>query len=683
MMPVRRAGSLALSISFLLASLHSPSAVAAEQGAPASDATPSGLLGEVWRLRDARDFQSALARVEDGLVRYPDDPGLYRLQALLLADLGASYRAWALYRARPGLFEQDQAQLIEQNYLARLISWGGLYPADPSTPRQESEQAARAVEEYLATKPASTRLRADRLQLLNQLGHYQRLVDEYEAMRAEGIDVPGYAMAPVGDAYMALRRPEEAEAALSKAIASDPGNVDLKVQHAYALLEMERFDLALPEFAALTAANPAFARAASGATYPNWNRYTAETNDAMARSYGEDLAGAQAMLEPMAATGPANPGLHNALGSVYGRRGWRERALERYRMAQTLAPRDIAADIGQVDTLIALQRTDQARPIHDELVATHPDALQVRRMDALWKVHQGWQVAADAGFGRNRGNGTSAVSPAGNREGDYAVVAASPLIDDRWRVVAGVRDRYADFQGDRIHDRRLMAGMQYAYDRLYWRAYADRSFDDLDTTGLGLDARWRFSDVLDGNLALHSNDPDASLQARRVGIGADSARIGLDWHPSELTSVTGGLEHWRYEDGNRRLALSASLDQRLVTRPHFFLNGLASVYTSRGSRDDAPYFNPSRDGSWNIGLRADHLAWRRYDRHFRHRLTVQAGQYWQEGYGSAWVPSLRYEHEWKLGIGKVIGYGATWSRPVYDGQRESHVGFDAFLRWGD
>ncbi len=681
MMPVVRAGSLALSVSLALVSLHSPPVLADDRATPA--ATPPDLLGEAWRLRDAREFQAALDRVTDGLARSPGDDGLYRLQALLLSDLGASHRAWELYAARTDLFPPDQAELIEQNYLVRLINWGSLYPDDPSKPRQESEEASRAVDAYLATRPASTRLRTDRLQLLNQLGRYREVTDGYEAMRAEGIDVPGYAMAPVGDAYMALRQPEQAEAALSQAITSDPDNIDLKVQHAYALLEMERFDLALPEFAALTAANPAFARAAGGGSHPNWNRYTAETNDALARSYGEDLAGAQAMLEPLAATGPANAGLHNALGSVYGRRGWHERALERYRMAQTQDPRDVAADIGQVDELVALQRSDEARPIHDELVAAHPDALQVRRMDALWKVHQGWQVAADAGFGRNRSDGTSIVSPAGNREADYGVVAASPLVDDRWRFVFGARDRYADFQGDRIHDRRFMAGVQYAHDRLYWRAYADHSFDELDVTGMGLDARWRFSDVLDGTVALRGNDPDASLQARRAGIGADSAQIGLDWHPSELTSVAGGLEHWRYEDGNRRLALGASLDQRLLTRPHFFLNGLASAYTSRGSRDDASYFNPSRDGSWNLGLRADHMAWRRYDRSFRHRLTVQAGQYWQEGHGSAWVPSVRYEHEWKLGLGKLVGYGATWSRPVYDGNRESHVGFDAFLRWGD
>src|SRR5690606_289974 len=141
--------------------------------------------------------------------------------------------------------------------------------------------------------------------------------------------------------------------------------------------------------------------------------------------------------------------------------------------------------------------------------------------------------------------------------------------------------------------------------------------------------------------------------------------------------------HWRYEDGNRRTALNLDTQQRLFTRPHFLLDGLAGLSASRGSRQDTPYFNPSRDGTLELGLRADQLVWREYERHFRHRFTATAGRYWQEGFSTAWVPSLRYEHEWQFGMGRVLTYGINWSRPVYDGVREERFGFDAELRWGE
>jgi biofilm PGA synthesis protein PgaA len=84
-----------------------------------------------------------------------------------------------------------------------------------------------------------------------------------------------------------------------------------------------------------------------------------------------------------------------------------------------------------------------------------------------------------------------------------------------------------------------------------------------------------------------------------------------------------------------------------------------------------------------IGLRIDQQLWRHYERHFRHRLTVSLGDYWQDGFGSALVPSVSYMHEWQLGQGRVFEYGVRWSRPVYDGHRERHIGFEAALRWGD
>nr|WP_312454881.1 hypothetical protein [Stenotrophomonas pavanii] len=44
---------------------------------------------------------------------------------------------------------------------------------------------------------------------------------------------------------------------------------------------------------------------------------------------------------------------------------------------------------------------------------------------------------------------------------------------------------------------------------------------------------------------------------------------------------------------------------------------------------------------------------------------------------------MSYMHEWQLGPGRAFEYGVRWSRPVYDGHRERHIGFEAALRWGD
>jgi biofilm PGA synthesis protein PgaA len=308
-------------------------------------------------------------------------------------------------------------------------------------------------------------------------------------------------------------------------------------------------------------------------------------------------------------------------------------------------------------------------------------------MDRTWQVHRGWQWRAYAAGGRSE-DGASAVSPLGSRDRRYGVEVQTPVLngrwlDDRWRLTAGHDTRWADFNGARVDDRRTGAGVRYAHDRLDGGLQVNRASDGVGGTGLDADIGWRFNDAWNARATVRRNDADASMQARAAGITADSVGMSVNYRPSERTDWSLGATHWRYDDGNRRDALSLGLDQRLFTRPHFLLNGLAGAYASRGSRDDAPYFNPSRDASFELGLRADHVAWRRYDRHFRHRLTVSAGPYHQEDFGSAWVPAARYEHEWQFALGKVLTYGLNWSRPVYDGQREERIGFDAEFRWGE
>jgi biofilm PGA synthesis protein PgaA len=684
-MSITRPAPLALAVLMVCAPMACPAAATSAASRP-SDLERS--LAEIRIQRDQHSWLSALALIEQAAATHPDNDTLYVLRVNTLSEIGARHRAWMLYRARPQLFSTEEAQRLEADRLARMTSWSRLYVADEKHLLDEARATDQARDDYLARAGIDAaalplRLRLDRLDLLNRLARHQEVADEHARLEREGQPVPGYAAAVVGDSLMALQRPEEASVALKAALASDPGNIDLQVQYAYALMESERFDLALPAFRALVDANPPWLYA-DGAPrpYANWKRYEAETNYAMARSYGGDLAGAQRMLEPLVAIAPDNDGLQSSLGTVYERRGWNGRALERHRMATTLDPLSVQGRVGQVETLVELQRSDLARPIRQHLLATHGDALQVKTADKLWNLHQGWQWRVFAGTGRSDGKGNSA-SPLGSRDTVYGAEVESPLYDDRWRLTAGSADRSAEFDDSTAHDRRVAVGLRYAFDRLGWHLQASRAFDAVDDTGVAFDLDWRFSDVLGGSLALRRSDPEASLQARSSGITADSAALGLDYHPSELTHLTGEAQRFRFDDGNRRDALAADFDQRLLTRPHFLLSGLAAIHTSRGTRDDTPYFNPSRDRSWEIGLRADHLAWRRYDRHFRQRLTATAGQYWQQGFGSAWVPSLRYEHEWRFGLGKVLVYGVNWSRPVYDGQRERHLGFDAEFRWGE
>ncbi len=160
--------------------------------------------------------------------------------------------------------------------------------------------------------------------------------------------------------------------------------------------------------------------------------------------------------------------------------------------------------------------------------------------------------------------------------------------------------------------------------------------------------------------------------------------LSVDYARHERTAVGVSLSQLRYDDGNRRERVTAVARHRFISRPHLFVDVLGNAGTSRSNLDDAPYFNPSRDASGEFGIRLDHIGWRRYERRFSERLTASVGSYWQEGFGNHWIPTLRYEHEWRFKtFGSALLYGASWSRPVYDGNREERVAFDLEYRWGN
>ncbi|MCU1046008.1 poly-beta-1,6 N-acetyl-D-glucosamine export porin PgaA [Stenotrophomonas maltophilia] len=654
-----------------------------------SAAPPSGreaALAEIGHYRDQARWLDALGAIERASQQQPDDDLLFKLRVLTLGDIGNAWRAWELYQQRPQLFDAAQKQRLEGDYLAKLVVWSLAYSSSEDSRLQEAESTLARMQRYLGgegTPPsqAPLRIRMDRLILLNRLGRHAQVREEARALQAEGHTLPDYVLPAVGDSLMGTLHPEEAIPVLQAAVAGDPTRDASHSELAYAYLESEQQEKAIDLLQAWRDKEPAWRWSNGKAPYANWSRYEADLNLAMVRAYSGDLRTAQHDLESMVDIAPGNGGLQSALGSVYMMRGWPRRALQRQQMAHALDPRDIEPRLGMEEAYVALQRDDLARPLHDDLVARYPTQPAVERMDQAWRAHRGWQLKAWTDIGRSSGGG--GTSPLGNNDRHYGVEVETPLLDDRWRLFALADRRSTDFQDQRIDPLWLGAGVRYRFGRLDAEAEVLRANDHIGDTGLRVGVGWQFNDSWHAGLVVARNDPEASMQARAAGITADSVSAQVDYRRSELTHWTFGASRFRYDDGNHRELLGTSVQQRLLTRPRWLIDGLASAYTSRGSRDDAPYFNPKRDRMVEIGLRIDQQLWRHYERHFRHRLTVSLGDYWQDGFGSALVPTVSYMHEWQLGPGRVFEYGVRWSRPVYDGHRERHIGFEAALRWGD
>ena len=655
-----------------------------------SPATARGdALEQATQARARGEWLAALAIYERLQADSPDDAELYRLRTLTLADVGSASRAWALLQARPGLFTADEAARMEADHVARLAVWGGARPLDE--PRR-LEDMRRAEAAALAVQAADTPRHAfDRLVILNGLEQHAQAAGLYRRLRAEGITVPAYALAAAGDSLLAARHPEEAVEALEGAAEALHDDVDTQVVLAYAYLESGRHADATRHLARIVRAEPAWQREPGARTADaNWNRYSAETNLAMVLAYSGHPGRAEAMLAPMAAMAPASSDLNAKLGAVVLQRGRPEEALQRFDVAHTQDPRNLDARIGRVDALAELGRMRRARRAHDALMQAWPDNVHARRLHEQWRHRTGWQVEASLHGGRGDADGPATASPLGSRDGGHALAVRSPLLGDRWRLGAFRSEQWAEFDDatPRVRDLRHGIGLHFRHDRLEWEVQAARS-DDRRTGPLANDATayraaagWRFNDQWRARAEAGHNDADASLQARAAGILADTAALGLQWTRDERAGLGGEFRQWRYDDGNRRESLSVDGYNAVLAMPRLRFELRGQVHVGRGSRDDAPYFNPTRDAGWTLGadLRTTH--WQRYDHAFSQQFGVALGQSWQDGFSAQWVPSLGYRHAWSLGYGRSLDYGVNWSRPVYDGQRERHLSFDVQLHWG-
>ena len=652
--------------------------------------TSGNAVSSIKALRDAKQYPDALQLIEAALQRDPGNKDLFRLRVLTLDDMGSTERAWELMQQRPQLFARYERERIEDDRVAARIRWGEAYASKESQRYDESIDALKKLRALQANDPRTatwqaTRLRVDALSALNHLQRHQEVVDGYQSLLRDHIDVPAYILPTVADSMMALRQPASASRLLQTYLKTQPSDVNAQVLLAYAWIEQERFDLALPMLERLAATQSAWPRRAGAkAGYENWDKYTADTTLAMAHAYANDNASAERALQALARIGPANAGLQAALGAVASRQLQPSAALQRYAMALTLDPRERDARLGEVDALAALHRMDQADAVMADLQTRYPEDLRIAREQHTLDLQRGWQFSLETGLGHSSGGGDSA-SPFGSRDGEVNFEADSPLLDDRWRVALLARDDWAYFDGQNARYLGAGLGLRYSYDRLSLSLDALQTDDAFgrDSTSLALAGGWRFSDAWQGTFALDKNDPDASLQARRFGITADSVTLGARYTPSDTTEIDTQWKHLRYDDGNRRDQLGVDASQQIFSEPHLIVDWLTSASVSRGSQGDTvPYFNPRRDASASFGVRLDHIDWREYEQSYHELLDVTVGPYWQYGYGTAWIPTVTYRHRWQPQQGNQFEYGLSWSRPVYDGRRENRVALNVTWHWG-
>lgn len=626
---------------------------------------------------------AALYLIDKAYALAPELAYVRREYIFALQRAGLPVAAWGLSAQYPDLLTPAQKRELYGDVLAERTRLSTA-PARPDTARftiadRVLADYAKAIATWKTEENARQdviRLRIDRLAALHARKRYNDVVQEYEALLAEGANVPNYALSVVASSYLTLRQPEIAAQLYKQTLQTPNGQwraqrrADDEIGLYYALLESGRYEEAINVITQAESRQPTWLHLpGQPERLPNPQKLDTALTRTMAFYALDDLATAQSQIDGMVKKAPNNTALRTARATVYRARGWPRAAERELNLAQTMSPRALDVEAGQAYTAMQLQEWQQAQMLVNDLVARYPEEPAVQALKTDWLVHQRPELRIEAY------RGLASDNPAvGNRDWGMDSAIYSAPFNSNWRAFAGIGQATASFDDENIDYRWQRAGLQ-------WRSrgvnieteLSANRFGHSAQSGARLQADFSLNDYW--QLGFHGAllSRDTPLRALKDNIRSNTTGFNLRWSPHEKTSINMGLTYGRFTDGNHRLLALVMVRRRLLTQPNYQIDATLDLSFQRNTLNNANYFNPRSDLSVVPGLTLNHTLHRRYDTHWRHFIALSAGTYTQKGYGTGTLLSVGYGQ--RLSLNKVLdtGLSVTGTSRPYDGAREKEL----------
>jgi biofilm PGA synthesis protein PgaA len=629
------------------------------------------------------DYFAVLAICDRILQDNPTHREAQRQRILALNALGAPFLAADLAAAEPDLLTAEEWFRLRGHQGALAVRWGRLPTASDQDRFAATDRALALLEENQqrldGSHPAADafrhQARFDRMAALRDRSRMAEVVDEFESLQQEGVSLPYYALAAAGDAFLYLRRPEEARDLYLQALETDPEPFATQLSLFYAYVALDDFSHALALVDTLSAGLPPWQPGYGAEPVAVPEKLAADVAAALGILFGGKPAVAQDRLEGMLVRAPYNRDLYREVGNVHAMRGWSRRAGATYRLGLALEPRHRGLQIGRAAALLDLKEFQVAGPLVGELSERYPENLEVRRLQRWWDTSQLRELHVSAAGGRSTG------TQLGSRDMSLGATLFSAPFRHHYRAFISSSVARARFPEGTETWQRYGVGLDCR--RADWDAAAEITYNAYsgDDVGGRLSGTWRRDDHWSFPASVERFSAHTPLRALKHGIHADAAELAILYRHSESRRLDIRGQVMDFTDGNFRRSLAAHLVQRLVSRPRCRLDLALDLYGSANSRTGTPYFNPEGDFAAELTLDGTWQLYRRYERAFSHRLALSAGEYRQKGFGGEPVGSVLYEHIWAAGDRLDIVYGVSRSRRVYDGASEYQNRLHSSLVW--
>jgi biofilm PGA synthesis protein PgaA len=641
---------------------------------------PDVMRGQAYLCEHQQDFACAMAMYQKLAATSPaKNPELHCQLAQALLQLGGNIQAQAMCDPPNSA---DKLRLLAATGAER-VRWSDWNDNNWLQQKAEGEHALTALEEVISSsKPGDAiwrQAQSDHLVALYNLRRMPDVVKSWENLHGLGITVPDYALARVAGAYLQLRHPKEAIALYRPLTERNFEDGSLWSGLAYAQFESEQIQNAFHTIDQAYLKAPAWLQSQElKSPQPNPYHASLGLQAAELRTFADMPADGQRQLQRLLAMAPANSSLGRALAMTFNARGWPLRAMKQEQLANSFDQEDELPVVQDAQILESAGRRKEADAKLAPIIRREGNSQSIKKFLTSRGIERGWQATVLSGYEWSDGQYL------GNMLHSQAYLY-SPLIGYRWRTYFhGIGDS-GKFAAGTANRSRAAAGISYNYDRqsLWGEAGADTTIGGWIPTGAAgaqfrLGDQWRLSAEGDWD-----NVTDVQLIARLNDVRARSGRASLEWRQSESRSVQAAFTKMLCSDGNGRLQITSSWEQRLLTRPRLQINLTPQLWASENSKDqNRAYFNPKHDASLGLDTGINWITWRHYDHHLLQQFNISAAPYWQEHYGFMGAVSTDYTQRWALTRRLGIVGRFMWNSHPYDGVRERYLDASFGLTWG-
>jgi biofilm PGA synthesis protein PgaA len=623
----------------------------------------------------------------------PNDKEALRGRAFATSRMGALHLAIKYAEQNPDVFSQAEWLDLHQASAGRSIKWGTVEEkAGIGQQRFQSTDRALLHNEALrnlharkhkSENPSGRYTEFDRIVALRDRVRMKDAIALYETLKQRGVDIPAYALAAVADAYLYQRQPELARDSYLLALEASKNNLDypnrewqLGLFNAY--IDAYDFDAARELIDKLVAdIPPVLNKGLRGVEVDNELYEEARINQAYARINADQYEEGQSLLDKMLATASYNMDTRLAYADLLQFREQLRTAQRQYASVLVDDPSNSSAAAGIAETAISLNDSKTAKHQLNTLTQHYPENREVQRLQKLFAAYQQPLLTVTSGWGKSPTGGGNR----GNQNWQVDTMLHSPLLNQHWRVFAHTFNAEADFKDIAGVRRRIGIGADYR--STAWQISGEINQDqaELNNYGFSLKASWLPNDHWGLDLAFESNSNNIPLQASVAGISMQSVKLDMNYIANESRSLGASVGYSSFSDGNRRVEVGGNWQERWWSGPIYKLDTNVGVFSSDNSFADAVYFNPRRDYSVEAQINNEWTLWRDYQRSFKNRLVLGAGEYWQQGFASGMTSIMRYEHEWNLDPFRTVSYGVAYERHPYDGVTNETTSVFLNLTW--